>query len=218
MAAGGRSVEVEWQFEVADVDALARWLGRVRFDGGWSVVPTGTRRQRDVYLDTGDWRLHAAGYALRIRRSGKSVEATLKGLVRGHRGLARRPEISERLGGARIATVLAARGRVGVLVRRLVADGRLRRLFAIGTRRGTYALHRRGRAVGEIALDRSVISASSGRCRRLQRVEVEVTAGRAAAIAPFVASLRRARHLKVARRSKFEEGLAAAALAVPRRH
>ncbi len=218
MGRRGRAIEVEWQFEAADVDALARWLRRARFDGGWTVAPAKARTQRDVYLDTDDRCIQRAGFALRVRRSGGHVEATLKALARARGGLARRRELNERLADARMTTLRAATGLVGSRLRRLVGERRTRRLFALTTRRRTYVIRHRGRVVGELALDRTAIAARSGRPRRLTRLEVEVVgAGRAASIAGFVATLRRARHLRVARRSKFEEGLVAAGLAPQRR-
>jgi inorganic triphosphatase YgiF len=213
-----RPTEVEWQLEAPDLAALARWLRRARFEGGFAVTPAGARTQRDVYFDTDDWGIHRAGFALRVRRADGDVEATLKAVARARDGLARRREISERLADARMATVRAASGPVGTRLRRLIGGGRARRLFAVTTRRRTYRLRHRGRVVGELALDRTVIATRSGRPRRLARLEVEVVgAARPALVAGFVATLRRARHLKAARRSKFEEGLVAARLAPARR-
>jgi triphosphatase len=211
-----RQVEVEWQFVVRDIGRLGRWLLRARFDG-WSVSPSGVLGLRDTYLDTVDWRVHRAGYALRVRRSGDRVEATLKALGRARNGVACRREITERLPGARTSSLRVAPGVVGARLSRVIGERALRRLFALRTRRWTYVVRRDGRPIAELALDRTLVVPVRGRTRRIERVEVEVGAGPPALVASFVALLRRQRHLTIARCSKFEEGLAAARLVPPRR-
>ena len=57
-----------------------------------------TKELTDTYYDTEDWRFYRAGYALRVRRDGKRVEATMKSLAPPEDGgLKRRREISEPL-------------------------------------------------------------------------------------------------------------------------
>ncbi len=212
-----RHVEVEWQFAVRDVDGFERWLARARFDDGWSLSRSAVLRLRDAYFDTADWRVWRAGYALRVRRSGERVEATLKAVRRARGGVARRRELTERLRDARVGSLRAAPGVVGVRLRRVLGASPLVRLCALRTRRRTFALRYEDRAVAEIALDRTRVLPPRGRERRLQRVEVEVGAGPSALVARFVATLRRRRHLTTAARSKFEEGLVAAGRVPPRR-
>jgi inorganic triphosphatase YgiF len=212
----GRGIEVEWQFAVPDLAAFRRWLVRASFDG-WVVTPLGVVRLADVYLDTPDWRLWRAEWALRIRRADGATEATLKALAQTRRpGPARRREINARIRDANVARVLAAPAGLGRLVRAVVGDARPRRLFAVRTRRELFAVRHGGRLVAELALDRTRIAAR-GRTRRLTRVEIEVKAGPPARVARFVATLRRGRHLTMATRSKFEEGLATAGLRPRRR-
>ena len=65
---------------------------------GLRVVPGETKELTDTYYDTEDWRFYRAGYALRVRRDGKRVEATMKSLAPPEDGgLKRRREISEPL-------------------------------------------------------------------------------------------------------------------------
>jgi inorganic triphosphatase YgiF len=218
VAQRGRAIEVEWQLATRNLDAVRRWLAAGAVVAPWTIVPTAAFTLRDAYYDTADWHLYRSGYALRVRRRGAAVEATLKAVRPADGGMARRREISERLPDARLATLLAARGAVGRYVRRRLGAASLCRLFALSTRRRTYSIVVRRRVVAELALDRTVIVPPRGRRpRRLERVEVEVTRGRPSAVAPFVATLRRRRHLPIARCSKFQEGLHAAALAPPRR-
>ncbi len=209
----GRTIEIEWQLALRDPRTVRR-LTAAR-SGEWTVEPHEVVRLRDSYFDTADWRVLRAGYALRVRRSGTKVEATLKALARARRGPAKRREITAPLANARPATLLRARGAVATWMRRAIGDARLRRLFAVRTRREVFAVRHRGRIVAELALDSTRILAR-GRERCLTRVEVEVTRGPTALVARFVATLRRGRHLTLARRSKFEEGLRTAGLTPPR--
>ncbi|MEO6026033.1 MAG: CYTH domain-containing protein [Candidatus Binatia bacterium] len=211
-----RAVEIEWQFVVRDVDAFERWLAALRF-AHWSLEAASVVRLSDTYLDTADWRVWGEGFALRVRRNDARTEASLKALGRARRGAARRREIAARVRDARPATLRALGGPVGAAVRRATASGRLRRLFAVRTRRHTFTLRHDGRAVAEIALDRTGITAGRGRSRRLERLEVEVKAGPPDLVARFVATLRRRRPLTLATRSKFAEGLRTARLLPPPR-
>src|SRR5919112_4995392 len=90
--------EVEWQFDALDVRPVGRWLKNGV--GEEPVIVAGeTREITDTYLDTEDWRIYQAGYALRLRRvEGKNkVEATMKLLASegDAPGLRSRREISE---------------------------------------------------------------------------------------------------------------------------
>jgi inorganic triphosphatase YgiF len=212
-----RRFEVEWQFDVRDLDALGRWIVRAPLADAWTVTADRTLDLRDAYFDTDAWHVMRAGYALRIRRSGAAVEATLKALRRGRKGgVSRRREVTQRLGDARVESLRGSRGRVATRIARIVGAHALRRLFALRTRRRTFVVRHRGRAVAELALDRTAVTAR-GRTRRLERIEIEVVAGAPVTVAGFVATLRRHRHLKATRRSKFEMGLAAAGHVTPRR-
>ena len=87
------SVEIEWQFAVRDLDAFRRWLVGTELDG-WAVTPAAVVHLRDAYFDTSDWRLWRSGYALRVRRTGVAIEATMKARASGRRGVAVRREIT----------------------------------------------------------------------------------------------------------------------------
>ncbi len=208
------AVEVEWQFEVRDVDAVARWLARAHLGPEWTVARRATLRLRDVYFDTADWAVARSRQALRLRTDRKSVEATLKAFGSARGGAKHRRELVESLPDGRVATLRAARGVVGRRVRAMLGTVPLRRLFTVRTRREVWDVRRRGRVVAELALDRTRITARRG-TRALERVEIEVKRSTPAVVAPFVATLRRRRRLGAVRRSKFESGLAAAGLARP---
>lgn len=205
------NLEVEWQFEVRDVDAVARWLARADLGPEWEVTRRTMLRLHDVYFDTADWAVARTRHALRARSDGAGVEAALKAFGSSLGGAKHRREIVEPLADARLATLLAARGRVGRRVRAIVGPARLRRLFTVRTRREVWDVRRHGRVVAELALDRTRIVARRG-TRGLERVEIEVKRSTPAVVARFVALLRRRRRLGPVRRSKFETGLATAGL------
>jgi triphosphatase len=209
--------EVEWQFEAADLDLVESWLEEHPFASGLDVVPGATKELIDTYYDTEDWRFYRAGYALRVRRDGKSFEATMKSLTPAEGALRQRREISEPLKDS-IKTPKGARGPVGERVRRLAGARDLRPLFEVRTRRRIFALRPEGPdgnvSVGEIALDEAEIFVGGRASARLSRIEVEVAsdAGLRDGVEKFALGLRDALGLRPTETSKFEEGLTAAGL------
>ena len=138
-------LEVEWQFDADDLDAVGRWLEERSSGPGPSPVSGTTKELTDSYYDTEDWRFYRAGYALRVRRDGKDVEATMKALASPEKdGLKRRREISEPLKSGGVKTLTRARGPVGERIRVLLGKGELRRLFGVRTRRRIFELRPEG--------------------------------------------------------------------------
>ncbi len=185
--------------------------------GEFSVAREEARRLTDTYLDTNDWRLYRAGYALRVRRRGKSAAATLKSMAAaGERGLRVRREISEPLeseGPAGDLEVLrGSTGPVGWRVGVLSGPRELRSLFEVRTRRSVYGVYRGGERIGEVALDETEIPVEGGRAAMLGRVEVEAEPGAIEEIESFVGELREGCGLLPATASKFEVGLRAQGL------
>ncbi len=139
--------EIEWQFDAGDLEVVEEWLEEYDSGSGFSLAPGSTRELTDTYLDTEDWRLYRAGYALRVRRKGsnKTSEVTMKSLARaenGAGGQVRRREISERVrnGDGGFPDLSEARGPVGERLRALVGSHGTRPLFEIRTRRRTFSL------------------------------------------------------------------------------
>jgi triphosphatase len=210
--------EIEWQFEAADLEPVDSWLQEHASGSGLAVVPGATKELIDTYYDTEDWRLYRAGYALRLRRDGKSAEATMKPLAPAEGALRRRREISEPLENGP-KTPQRARGPVGERLRKLAGDRDLRPLFKVRTRRRSFALHFEGPsekngAVGEVALDEAEISGESEAPTLLSRVEVEVGADAELhdGVAELVDRMQDALGLRPTELSKFELGLSAAGL------
>ena len=139
--------EVEWQFDAGDLEVVEEWLEEYGAGSGFSVASGSTKELTDTYLDTEDWRLYRAGYALRVRRKGsnKTSELTMKSLAPFgdcSGGEVRRREISERVrngegGGPDLSE---ARGPVGGMLRALTGSHEVRPLFEIRTRRRTFSL------------------------------------------------------------------------------
>lgn len=222
--------EVEWQFDAFDLRPVERWIApRVGAaspaageDGnaiaapgsnGAVLRPKPPRELIDTYLDTNDWRFHRAGYALRVRRHGRHVEATLKSLAPPSDGLRSRREITEALSADGLEALLASQGPVGARVKAVAGSHAVRPIFEIRTRRRPFAIAFNGATVGEMALDETAVTApDGGEPVRLQRVEVEVEGDSVDPLTMLVADLREQALLRPADLSKFEAGLLAAGL------
>src|SRR5918998_2672795 len=137
--------EVEWQFDAVDLEVAEEWLEEYGSGSGFSVAPGSKGELADTYLDTQDWRLHRAGYAMRVRRKGsnKTSELTMKSLVPASSGgKVRRREISERVknGDGGFPDLSEARGLVGEMLRALTGSHQVYPLFEIRTRRRIFSL------------------------------------------------------------------------------
>jgi len=232
-------VEVEWQLDAIDLRPVERWFAARATTAattaaataaggapahvpllasvpGLVAVPAPAKRLVDSYLDTADWRLGRSGYVLRTRSRAGRLEATLKDLVPSANGLRRRLEVTEPLPTSDVAD-LDPDGPVGRRLRALAGARPLQQVLDVRTRRRPYALEIHGARVGEVALDDTVIVAGQDRHRiRLQRVEVEVLPPWVDSLAPLVERLRQDCGLQPAALSKFEAGLLAAGLVIPR--
>jgi triphosphatase len=160
--------EIEWQFDATDLGSVERWLGERPSASGLRVAPSETKKLTDSYYDTEDWRFYRAGYALRVRRDGERVEATMKSLAQpDDGGLKRRREISEPLKGGGLKGLKAARGPVGVRIRLLLAGhGDLRRLFEVRTRREVFELRPADKPAEPDGLSGEVVVGPEGDIRR----------------------------------------------------
>jgi len=130
--------EIEWQFDT-DVGSVESWLEENPSVSGLLVVRGETKELTDTYYDTEDWRFYRAGYALRVRRDGKRVEATMKSLAPPEDGgPKKRREISEPLRSGK--TLKSAHGPVGERLRLLAGARDVRSLFKVRTRRRIFEL------------------------------------------------------------------------------
>lgn len=219
-AAGKDAREVEWQMVASDLEAVRRWLrGHAEIDG-LSIEPGQSQQIRDVYLDTDDWRIFRAGYALRTRLNHGRNEATLKSLQSARRDVADRRELTEPLHGEQLDALARSGGPVGSRVHAVTAGQSLRQLFEVRTRRERFAVRSGAGAeeLAEIALDESLILRRDGEpSASCQRVEVEALSERHKnknkKLGKFVELLGAGCGLESARQSKYELGLTSVGLA-----
>ncbi|CAA9433778.1 MAG: Adenylate cyclase [uncultured Rubrobacteraceae bacterium] len=220
--------EVEWQFDATELESVGAWLREHSSGSGLVVEPESEEKITDTYYDASDWRFYRAGYALRIRKTGSSAEATMKSLSPAEGNVRRRREITEPLGDDSPATLGKAPGPVGERARSLLGGRDVRPMFEIRTHRQRFALILEGTAdasesgasanrvrIGEVLLDSSEIPLGGGReAANLSRVEVEAGAGTAPTpdLRGFVDEMQYALDLKPASISKFETGLYATGL------
>ena len=134
-------LEIEWQFEAGEPGPLEAWLADHPSGPGFTVSRGPAKELVDAYYDTDDWRFYRAGYALRVRRSGPKVEATLKSLGSAEDGLRRRREISAPLRSGGPKSLKRAPSPVGGHLRALAGTRDMRLLVEIQTRRQTFEIH-----------------------------------------------------------------------------
>jgi triphosphatase len=208
--------EVEWQLASADLGSVRRWLADHGTIDGLVLEPRSTLQIFDTYLDTDDWRIHRAGFALRIRcESGKS-EATLKSLHSAGTEVADRREVSESLENTDSESIRQLMGPVGTRVHAVSGVHALLPLFEVRTSRQRFAIRREDEAqqLGEIALDETVISRPHGEPQTsLQRVEVEALTEVHEPLQTLVKTLRSDCALEPASDTKYSQGLKSVGLA-----
>lgn len=215
----GPPIEVEWQFDAPDLDAVTAWLGSAAVPG-YHVRPKNERRLRDRYFDTPDWRIHRAGYTARLREGAERSVVTMKSMASAQAGIRRRVEYEEALPpGASPADAAAAQGPCGERLRLLGGVGSYIDLFSVSTNRRTFAVADDLGAVAEVAVDLThclAPGASEDEGRALHRIEVELEPGVDPARARrFVDLLAVVGRLTPATHSKFETGMLAAGLSGP---
>src|SRR6185437_6559401 len=232
--AGEEAREVEWQLTAPDLGLVRRWLEQHTHLDDLILEPLPAQQLHDIYLETEDWRLMRAGFALRLREKEGHVEATLKGLRSARDDAADRREITETLAGAstkRSSTkksggegpgtkaLAHAIGPVGTRVRDVAGVRPLRTLFEVRTSRQRFAVRKRRPAadVGEIALDEARFSRGDGHRRPmlLTRVEVEASGPDSTSIERLAQRLRAECGLHRAAENKFAVGLRSASLEPP---
>jgi triphosphatase len=208
--------EVEWQLASTDLGSVRRWLADHGTIEGLVLEPRSTLQIFDTYLDTDDWRIHRAGFALRIRSESGKLEATLKSLHSASSEAADRRELSEPLENAEGTSIRRSVGPVGARVHAVSGAHALLPLFEVRTSRQRFAIRRADEAeqLGEIALDETVISRPQGEPQTsLQRVEVEALTPAHEPLQLLVNTLRNDCALETAPDTKYSQGLKCVGLA-----
>jgi CHAD domain-containing protein len=208
--------EVEWQLASTDLAPVRRWLDDHGTIDGLVLEPGSTQKIFDTYFDTDDWRIHRAGFALRIRSVDGKSEATLKSLRSDSAEMADRRELSEMLESTESESIARSTGPVGTRVLAVNGTRALQPLFEVRTSRQRYAVHAADdeKPLGEIALDETVISRPHGQPQTsMQRVEVEALTEAHEPLQTLVKALRSGCSLESTSDSKFSQGLKSAGLA-----
>src|SRR3984893_16361306 len=208
--------EVEWQLASTDLASVRRWLDDHGTIDGLVLEPRSTLKIFDTYFDTDDWRIHRAGFALRIRSEDGKSEATLKSLRSSSAEMADRRELSETLESTESESIARSTGPVGMRVHAVSGAHPLQPLFEVHTSRERYAVHAANdeKPLGEIALDETVISRPHGQPQTsIQRVEVEALTDAHEPLQTLVKALRSGCSLESASDSKFSQGLKSVGLA-----
>ena len=208
--------EVEWQLASTDLASVRRWLDDHGTIDGLVLEPRPTLKIFDTYFDTDDWRIHRAGFALRIRSEDGKSEVTLKSLRSNSAEMADRRELSETLESTESESIARSKGPVGTRVHAVSGAHPLQPLFEVHTSRQLYAVHATNdeKPLGEIALDETVISRPHGQPQTsIQRVEVEALTDAHESLQTLVKALRTGCSLEAASDTKFSQGLKSVGLA-----
>jgi triphosphatase len=210
--------EVEWQLACTDLGSVRRWLSDHGTIDGLILEPRSTQQIFDTYLDTDDWRIHRAGFALRVRSESGTTEATLKSLHSAGTEVADRRELTETLTSSDSGAIRESAGPVGMRVCAVSGARSLLPLFELRTSRQRFAIRKSDeeRQLGEIALDETVISRPHGEPQAsMLRVEVEALTETHAPLRSLVKTLRSNCALEAASDTKYSLGLKSVGLAPP---
>jgi triphosphatase len=210
--------EVEWQLACADLGSVRRWLSDHGTIDGLILEPRSTQQIFDTYLDTDDWRIHRAGFALRVRSESGTTEATLKSLHSASTEVADRRELTETLNSSDSEAIRESIGPVGMRVGAVSGARTLLPLFELRTSRQRFAIRKSDEAqqLGEIALDETVISRPHGEPQAsMLRVEVEALTEAHGSLRSLVKTLRSNCALEAASDTKYSLGLRSVGLAPP---
>jgi CHAD domain-containing protein len=205
-----RPVEVELKYAVADKTIGERLLNADSLAG---FRPTGAPhaiQYEDRYVDSADGALARAGFAARLRTSAAGSVITIKSTTEAQGSLHRREEIE---GPADRTSDVAGWPASGAraLILELCGDAPLVELVTIRQfrRRRDLELPGGGTAV-ELSLDEVDVVSHGRVVERFLELELELTRGSVAGLAPLQALLDGHHGLAAARGSKLERALAAA--------
>ncbi len=209
--------ETEWQLSARDLGQVRQWLSNHNAVDGFTIEPRPTRTIYDTYLDTEDWRIRRAGFALRLRDLPGRAEATLKDLSPDSNGVRIRREFNEPLPAAECEALALGDGPVSARVHAVAGPQPLKALFRVRTQRQCFAvLKQEGEEAAEIALDDTIVASPDGGSKaRLRRVEVEALSDTPQSLEGLVDQLRTECALEPATDSKYEVGLKSTGLEAP---
>ncbi len=216
--AGSSGDEVEWQFDAPTAGVAREALRTGARLADVSLRPLPTEQIVDVYFDSGDARLRAAGWTLRARTSGGRCEATLKSTDWSSRGPQRRREVSEPIPAADGTNLMAAPGPAGMRLRLLLGPATLQPALTVRTQREHLQASAANRAVADVALDETTLERTppGASADHLVRLELESIGATDAHLHDLADRLDACASLRRAEQSKVEAGLGDITATTPR--
>ncbi len=199
-------MEIEAKFILPDRETLGRLESTHALASGLTLSTSRTKNVVDVYMDTPQHRLFAAGYSCRQREVDGHVLITLKSLRRGRGGVYRREELEVAL--ERPApTAEWPDSPIRTRVLEIIGDAQLAPWFELRQTRLVRLIFDGKRLVGELSLD-DVCVTGNGKTLTFCEVEAELgQEGTSDDLARIVASLKNEWRLHPEPRSKFERAL-----------
>jgi CHAD domain-containing protein len=204
-----RPVEVELKYRVVDLAGAERYLVAEQI-GSFNAGPAARASQfEDRYVDTADGAMARAGFAVRLRRSGRDTIVSVKGLARteGAAGSVRREELegpADRTAGPLEWPASDARS----LVLELAGDAPLVEVVTIRQLRRKRVV-RDGDTRVELSLDEVDVVARSRVIDRFVELEAELVKGSEERLASLAGVFAADPALTVSNGSKFEAALTA---------
>jgi CHAD domain-containing protein len=204
-----RPVEVELKYRVADLAGAERYLTAEQIGPFSGTAVARSSQFEDRYVDTADGAMAKAGFAVRIRQSGRGTIVSVKSLARteGAGGSVRREELegpADRAAGPLEWPASDARS----LVLELAGDAPLVELVTIRQLRRKRVV-RDGETRVELSLDEVDVVSRSRVIDRFVELEAELVKGDEAKLADLAAVLGADPALAPASGSKLEAALAA---------
>lgn len=164
-----------------------------------------TAKLFSTYYDTKDYKLAQAGMAYRIRKNGKSYEATVKTMGNTVGGFSSRQEYTTQLTKKKVVLSGFAPG-FDEKLQTLTTDDELQKLFEVVINRKICLLQITPDTLVEMALDEGEVLAE-GTSEPIYEVELEIKKGHSQDLFAFVAALAQKVPILVEDRSKFKRGL-----------
>jgi CHAD domain-containing protein len=221
MQSGHHMQEIEAKFIIrrpGQVDEAIRVLEA----SGFAIAPRGASTHADIYYDTEDWSVLAAGWVCRVRRQRGHDKVTLKSLEGAEAAVLVRSEISQAIEAQEEHAPLSlADGPVREKLDSLLGDKPLVGLFRVSARRTVYELDRSGANplrleldVDECRIEAEKTTEKATGVLEFTELELESQTGSAADLESVAALLHDEAGLTRGRFSKFERGLQAAGLEI----
>jgi CHAD domain-containing protein len=199
-------MEIEAKFSIPDLQTFKHFQAIDQLAD--FVLEAGrTKEVHDTYVDTVERKTLAAGYACRIRKMAKGVQATLKGLGGAEGAVHRREELEVELTTSQPPEQWPA-GPLRDRVLQLTGQAPLLPLFELHQARTVRPIRKGGQVIAELSLD-DVSVILGDEAQTYLELEVELTSqGDESDLAAIVAYLQDEWNLEPESQSKFERALA----------